>query len=736
MSITGLPWVEDGIEESEREAVQELVHLATFGHEAFGVIASTEWVSQELTEAEGSVIDILAYIASEELPVLAREIASLPWIVDGVDEIEASAVVDLGWAGQYSPELAGEILSWPWVVDSMAEVEAKSIDGLRMAARNNPALALTTASLPWIVDGVDAIEANAVVDLGWAGQYSPELAGEILSWPWVVDSMAEVEATSIDGLRMAARNNPALALTTASLPWIVDGVDDIEANAVVDLGWAGQYSPELAGAVLSMSWVQDDIKALEAAGVQELKWIAKNHPTEALRIAQMPFLAQLEPADFAAMESLSKLSSFRPDSFLRIMAHPTISAGISDDWAKIVATLYGTVKSNPQLVEALLDPQQVVIEVRSFQLPLAGEVELAIIRLGPGAGRSMDLLEYSVRAAEAFMNAPLPTRYVALLYADGVTETFAGTNFGTHMAILPEYDVDDESYEAQYAGYIVAHEVAHYYWSGNANWLDEGAAELMAILSENARVRLPLDPDNYPCSHAPNIATLERLSTSSSDGARSAFRCNYSLGERLFLDLHRSLEEDEFKQGFRSLYEVSKVSDEDETTEGISLGIVALREAFGSATSTPVVTARWYEGTERFDRSRLDKGRIDPELPSINGSFTLVGVALSYDNCLKNKRELNFSIREIPDRVTVCLKYTYDVDSPQQADIDIVVWFEDGFPIQRISRTIEAMEGYIGAQWPAYIGPTQWNWWAPGRYYIYVYHEGVKVGEAEFMVLP
>ena len=591
-----MPWVEDGIEESEREAVQELVNLATFGHEAFGVIASTEWVYEELTEAEGSVIDILAYIASEELPVLAREIASLPWIVDGVDEIEANAVVDLGWAGQYSLELANKVLT-----------------------------------LPWARDYLNAAEANVI---------------------------------------------------------------------------------------------------------QGLKWTAQDHPAQAMQIAGMPFLVSLEPADAKAMESLSKLSSFRPDSFLRIMAHPTISAGISDYWAKIVATLYGIVKSNPQLVDALLDPQQVMLEVRSFQLPLAGEVELAIIRLGPGAGRSMDLLEYSVRAAEEFMNAPLPTRYVALLYADGVTETFAGTYFGTHMAILPEYDVDDESYEAQYAGYIVAHEVAHYYWSGNANWLDEGAAELMAILSENARVGSPLDPDNYPCSHAPNIATLERLGTSSRDGALSAFRCNYSLGERLFLDLYRSLEEDEFKQGFRSLYEVSKVSDEDETTEGISLGIVALREAFGSATSTPVVTARWYEGTERFDRSRLDKGRIDPELPSINGSFTLVGVALSYDNCLKNKRELNFSVREIPDRVTVCLKYTYDVDTPQQADIDIVVWFEDGFPIQRISRTIEAMEGYIGAQWPAYTGPTQWNWWAPGRYYVYVYHEGVKVGEAEFIVLP
>ena len=620
----------DGIEESEREAVQELVHLATFGKEAFGVIVGTEWTSDGLTEAEVSTVDILRYTAQEDQPDLATTIASLPWVLDGVDEGEAQVVVDLGWTGLYSPELAGAVLSLLWVQDNM-----------------------------------DVLEAAMVQELQWIAKDSSDLARVI-----------------------------------ASLPWVVDGIGQGESEVAEDLGRIGSI-----------------------------------HPNEALRFAQMPFLTHLDPADAVALESLKRLSSLRPDSFLRIMEHPTISAGITDGWAKIVAMLYGVDKIDQQLVDALLDPEQITVDERTIQLPLAGEVELAIIRMGPGTARSMDLLEHAVRGAEAFMDTPFPTKYVALLFADAVLETFAGTNFGTHMAILPKYDADDGSYEAQYAGYIVSHEVAHYYWSGNANWIDEGAAELMAILSENARVESPLDPDNYPCSHAPNIAALERLSTSSSEGALSAFRCNYSLGERLFLDLHRSLGEDEFKRGFRSLFQASEVEGEDETNEGTSSGISELREAFGRATSTPVVTARWYEGTERFDRSRLDRGPVDPDLPSINGMFTLVGVALSYDNCLQNKRELSFSIREIPEHVTVCLKYTYDVDSPQTADLEIVVWFEDGFPLQRIIRTIEAEKEFIGAQWPAYIGPSEWNWWATGRYYVYVYNDGRKVGEAEFAVL-
>ena len=291
------------------------------------------------------------------------------------------------------------------------------------------------------------------------------------------------------------------------------------------------------------------------------------------------------------------------------------------------------------------------------------------------------------------MSAPFPTGYVGLLFADAVSEGSAGTNFGTHMAIRPKYDVDDGGYDALFTPSLIAHEVAHYYWSGNSSWVDEGAADFMALLFEHHRSNAPIEPTNYPCPLAVNIAELEYLGGDAEDTSHPAYRCNYSFGERLFIDLHRSVGEDEFRQAFRSLYEASERKDEDQTTRGTAVGMPELREAFGRATSTPVVTARWYEGTERFDRSRLDRGPVDPDLPSINGMFTLVGVALSYDNCLQNKRELSFSIREIPEHVTVCLKYTYDVDSPQTADLEIVVWFEDGFPLQRIIRTIEAGEG-------------------------------------------
>ncbi len=586
-------------------------------------------------------------------------------------------------------------------------------------------------------DGIAETEREAVQELVYLATFGKDAFNVIANAEWVSDGISAPEVSVIGSLGYTAQEDqPGLARTIASLPWVADGVDEGEAEAVVNLGWVGQYSPETANAIILYSWAQDSVSTRARAVIQALKWIAKDHPGEALRIAGMRFLTRLEPADVAAMESLALLSSFRPSGFVTVMGHPTMKAGITDDWAKIVATLYGVDATNPQLVDSLLTYSEVRLEKRVIKLPLAGEVELAIIRLGPGAARSMDLLEHAARSTEAFMGVPFPTRYVGLLFADAVYGSYVGTNLRTHIAMLPRYDVDDESYEAGRTASIIAHEVAHYYWSGNADWIDEGASEFIAILSENARVGRPFEPDNYPCGQAINIATLERLNPSRGDGARSLFRCNYSFGERIFLDLYRSIGESEFKQGFRSLYQASMLPDEDDSTEGTPAGIAELRAAFGNAASTPTVTARWYEKTESYDISGLDRHPVNPDLPSIGGSFDLVGVALSHEDCMLNKRDLAFSIREIPERVAVCLRYSYDVDSRQETGLEIVVWFEDGFPIQRINHTIEAQPEYSGARWSYYVGPSEWNWWAPGRYYIYVYNEGAKVGEAQFNVFP
>ena len=291
--------------------------------------------------------------------------------------------------------------------------------------------------------------------------------------------------------------------------WVEDGIEDVEVEAIENVAYIANEDAEVASSVVSLGWVEDGIEDAEVDLIEAFASIADTDAEEALRIVGMPFLETIEPPDISAMESLRQLAAFKPSAFVNVMSHKALRDGISNDLAPIVATLDGVAETNPGLIDILLDPSRVLFERRIITLPLAGNVVLDIIRTAPGAARSMDLLEYSVRGIEEYMGSPLPTKYVGLLYENAVSGSSAGTNFGTHIAILPEYDIDDDSHEAQSSGSSIAHEVAHYYWSGNEDWVDEGAADFMASVVEGTRTGQPIGATTLPCGYAGSIAELK-----------------------------------------------------------------------------------------------------------------------------------------------------------------------------------------------------------------------------------
>ena len=148
------------------------------------------------------------------------------------------------------------------------------------------------------------------------------------------------------------------------------------------------------------------------------------------------------------------------------------------------------------------------------------------------------------------------------------------------MAIRPEYDVDGVSASPR----LIAHEVAHYYWRGNADWIDEGMAELMELAVENRRVGTPINPidvTDVRCEFIRNIKELEEVAP---EQGEDAFRCNYAFGRGLFVHLLRALGEDAFWEGARNLYAASLDK---------YAGIEEVRQAFPEA---GILIKRWYEG--------------------------------------------------------------------------------------------------------------------------------------------
>ena len=626
--------------------------------------------------------------------ILTASLIDRPWFVDGITETELEVVRYLGDIAYYSEAAARQVAAMPWFADGVTEAELEVVKHLGYLTNDSEAAARQVADMPWFVDGITATESEVVKHLGYLTNDSEAAARQVADMPWFVDGITATESEGIKYLGYLANDSEAAARQVADMPWFVDGI------------------------------------TATSEGIEYLGYIASYNAAAAAQIAKMPFLTAIEPVDVSAMEALYFLAAFREDAFDQVMAHPSIAQGVTDELTPVVAMLYGVTKANPSLTDRLLDPKAVNLERRNITMPLTGDVDLVIVRTAPGAVRGMDLLEHTVRASEELMGRTFPTRYVGLLYEDAVSGGYAGTNFGTHIAVLPKYDVEDGSHEAVFAPHAIAHEVAHYFWSGDADWIDEGVSDFMASSVENRRTGRPIEVTNDPCAYARSIIELE-TSAPDADADYDVFGCNYSLGERLFVDMYRVLGENAIWQRLRELYIKSLVEDDADDLKGTALDIKHIREVFQSAPGSSVPIKRWYEGTETFDVTQLDLRPTDPTLPSLNGHIDDAYINIGEDG----PRESSFSVKDAADHtVWMNLDFSYRVTGgPHKLLLDLVEFYEDGFEFRRRSVEMHAESEYIGGSGSFSVGPVKW---VPGRYWAYVYDGDRKVADVEYEVTP
>ena len=347
--------------------------------------------------------------------------------------------------------------------------------------------------------------------------------------------------------------------------------------------------------VTSKAWYQDGI-AEDEAEVAELLRSLDFMSGSRSELLVMPFLETVEEADVLALESLNQLALLNwttladPSEFEEFMLHPAIADGITDEETVFVTVASNAYEWNPGLIDTLLDPAEVMSERRTIELAMAGEVELVIVRIQPGSAKSMDLLEESVRFAESYMGEPFPVNLILLLYADAVKPGFVGHNSGTGMVVHPDFDGDDE------LGLIVGHEVAHFYWYGSSQvWLDEGAAEFLAIADADRSLwfdMTDISPADvmyeYDCADGTTLKSLETLPGPQAEG------CDYALGFLFFLDLHQAVGAEEFQRGFRKLYLAGEGVWDPESWRARNMADVG--ESFGAGDAVAGVFEEWAAG--------------------------------------------------------------------------------------------------------------------------------------------
>ena len=420
--------------------------------------------------------------------------------------------------------------------------------------RNDPRLYDIVSELAWVSDGISEAESEPMQELIELGIDDPAMTTMFLETPWFTDAISEEEAWTFTSLVYLSYEAPDIADDITSRPWFADGINDDESWAVISIADIAYESREAAGHLVSRSWVTDGISKDESWVISALGAISYETGS-AGRFVSMSFLDSFEPSDSTALISLNALRYESPESFDKLLSHPAVADGITDDETVSLTLAADVYEMDPELAGMLLDSSEVLTETRDIDLPLAGMVRLVIVRAQPGSDKSMDHLEDAVRFTESYMDEALPRNLVLLLYADAVQSGFAGHNSGTNMVVHPDYDTDGGDYDI-YDRMILTHEVAHYYWRGSSeSWLDEGAAEMISVSHAASDMGIDVTgifdtvlAGTFYCPYTDNLSGLEELPQ------QQAEDCAYSLGPLFFFDLYSALGPEDFRRGFRELY--------------------------------------------------------------------------------------------------------------------------------------------------------------------------------------
>ena len=482
--------------------------------------------------------------------------------------------------------------------------------------------------------------------------------------------------------------------------------------------------PALAAKIENLPWIEDGISGNELWPAESLIQLVDEGYSAYL--IEEPWV--IEGRNYPALKSLRALASQYPEVFRRIMSHPTIRDGITDQEAKILSTLItaadpvGFLLDDPDLLAKLLNPELVTLEERTITLPLAGETELTIIRTRPGADLTMDSLEYSVRGIEEFMGLPFPRRQVIYLFVQGPG---GAIHLDTHVQIR----ADEQAINGETMLELLAHEASHYYWSGSPRWIVEGAATFMESVVKNT-LKGPLDQP--PCVLVRSIADLEGLDPDSSSDRRD---CYYSLGERLFRDLYRNMDDITFRQAFRRLY-LHAMFDVPNRCDNYAMTICHVREAFTTYAHEEMVATvekvidRWHDGTEPYDVSWIHSTPVEADISAIDGRIEGAYMSLSRDGPPVSAITLE------PNRTSIIymnLDYSYRPSSGlDYLPIEIALSYEDGFEFLRWQTGMPV--SIVGTRRTHQVGINYER--ALGRYWVHAYLGEQKIAEASFETIP
>ena len=396
------------------------------------------------------------------------------------------------------------------------------------------------------------------------------------------------------------RAYPVLAQRVANFPWIADGLSETERRTVDELLYLAANDLDPMRSVIELPWVRNSGGILVRGAVRQLSNIAYDNPSASRSIANQPFLRTLESGDVLALEAASTLAA--SGVLDRLTDHPAFQDGITDAETVRVAAA-GTLYSAPDEIERMLNPDEYHVETLVTPTPFTPNLRVSIFRSGtqsrPGTAKA---IRDAVAFAEDVMQKPLPTNHVIVVLNDNaVRPGAAGINYRFAVGYSPDYEKPVGTWEQRGLQAGMVHEVAHYFWSGNEGWVNEGLANTFEVMygMDQGLSRGQLRTHRKDCE-AHDLAMLSSWATDQDTGPSD---CDYYLGQLVFEELFDSVGRDEFQARLRNLYSLTLEKQDADQRPGIGM----LRQVFPD--QDEIVERHWAGRLNAPENRGFDEGR-------------------------------------------------------------------------------------------------------------------------------
>ena len=481
-------------------------------------------------------------------------------------------------------------------------------------------------------------------------------------------------------------------------------------------------------------------------------WVLQTHPrasgpgkaivaaTALLRIERelttalltMPFMAEYSPGDAQAMQTIYLIANKNLDHAKSIVNHKRFAdrGGINDREARLIATLGIPYFLDPEgTIKQLDTSNKIHFKGRLKQGQHNNKILFNVFSWSEDAPVD-DTLKYAaaaVKESEKLMDQALHVDYVGILLQDH--SAAYGTN--NQASIRVDASLRDEN-----LANIVAHEVSHYWWGPQVHreWIAEGFANYFG--SWFVKQQFPgqkVKVVTWPCPYYRTIEHLEAVDPPSLPGLKNGFLCNYSLGDRLFVGLKKSMNGENFTEALRKFYSDVTASNSSSNHGAMMMDAFCpkCRNSPHNLSRPGAVMFRIY-GQRLLNNPEQATGTI-PELggrPSsiymddYRSNLTQVGFPTVPATAPDQRRWLRMFFRNIPD------------DAPSKVTIIVTQHFEDHRHYREQTQEVKVnrVPNTKNAVVFAYLGNPDRR--PVGHHWAFVHNkEGERIGGLDYQVV-